>query len=90
MEIVGVFLRKENDKMDFKSLRPYVRQAIEQKVKAPAELPIRWLVAYQIAIITEGEAIIHLDDVFSQNVKRKRCFYPSERGSQIYRHKRSF
>ena len=48
--------------MDFKSLKPYVRQAVEKRVKAPAELPIRWLVAYQIAIITEGEAIMTFND----------------------------
>ncbi len=63
-------------KMDFKSLRPYVRQAREQKVKAPEELPKRWLVAYQIAIITEGEAIIHLDDVSHNLSKGNVVFIP--------------
>ncbi len=48
--------------MDFKSLKPYVRQAVEKRVKAPVELPIRWLVAYQIAIITDGEAIMTFND----------------------------
>lgn len=75
MEIIGVFA-KENDKMDFKSLRPYVRQALEQKVKAPAELPIRWLVAYQIAITTEGEAVMHLDDVSHNMTKGSVAFIP--------------
>ena len=49
--------------MDFKSLKPYVRQAMEKKVKASAELPIRYLVAYEIAIITEGEALMIMNDV---------------------------
>lgn len=49
--------------MDFKSLKPYVRQAVEKRVKAPAELPIRWHVAYMIAIITEGKSTMYMNDV---------------------------
>ena len=48
--------------MDFKSLKPYVRQAVEKRVKAPAELPIRWLVAYQIAILISGESTLITDE----------------------------
>ena len=62
--------------MDFKSLKPYVRQAVEKKVKAPAELPIRWLFAYQIAIITEGEAVIHLNDASHKISKGDVVFIP--------------
>lgn len=49
--------------MDFKSLKPYVRQAMEQTVKAPAELPIRWLVAYQITIITAGRGTMFFNEI---------------------------
>lgn len=48
--------------MDFKSLKPYVRQADERRVKAPAELPIRYLVAYQIRIMLEGEGVLTFND----------------------------
>ena len=57
-----VFYQQEGCVLDFKSLKPYVRQAVEKKVKAPAELPKRWLVAYQIAIITEGEGEMITND----------------------------
>ena len=49
--------------MDFRSLKPYVRQAIEKNVKSPAELPMRWLVSYQIAIITDGRATMHFNEI---------------------------
>ena len=48
--------------MDFKSLKPYVRQAVEKKFKAPAELSVRWLVAYQIAVVTAGEGALVTDE----------------------------
>ena len=47
--------------MDFRSLKPYVRQAVEKKFKAPSELSVRWLVAYQIAIVTAGEGALVTD-----------------------------
>lgn len=62
--------------MDFKSLKPYVRQAVEKRVKANTNLSTRWLVAYQIAIITEGEAIMHLDDVSHKMSKGSVAFIP--------------
>lgn len=48
--------------MNFDKLKPYVREAREKKVDAPRELPIRYLVAYQIILVVEGEAIIHAKD----------------------------
>lgn len=45
--------------MNFDKLKPYVREAKEKAVTAPRELPIRYLVAYQIILVVEGEAIIH-------------------------------
>ena len=62
--------------MDFKSLKPYVRQADEQKVKAPAELPIRWLVAYQIRIITAGESVLLFNDTPYRIAKGDVVFIP--------------
>ena len=62
IEIIGVFICYERLIMDFKSLKPYVRQAIEQSVKAPSELPTRWLVSYQITIITEGRATMFFNE----------------------------
>lgn len=48
--------------MNFDKLKPYVREAKEKKVDAPRELPIRYLVAYQIILVVEGEAVIHAKD----------------------------
>lgn len=48
--------------MDFKSLKPYVRQALEKRIKAPTELPIRWHVAYLVALVIEGEGIMYLNE----------------------------
>ena len=48
--------------MNFDKLKPYVREAKEKKVNAPRELPIRYLVAYQIILVVDGEAIIHAKD----------------------------
>ncbi|MBE6537380.1 MAG: AraC family transcriptional regulator [Ruminococcaceae bacterium] len=62
--------------MDFKSLQPYVRQATDLKIKAPAELPIRWLVAYQIRIVMEGEGILIFNDIPYEISKGDVIFIP--------------
>ena len=62
IEILGVFYIEKERAMDFKSLKPYVRQAVEKKFKAPAELSVRWLVAYQITVVTCGEGELITDE----------------------------
>jgi len=47
--------------MDFRSLKPYVREVWEKKARAGAKLPIRYLVAYQIIIVTKGSAVMPID-----------------------------
>ncbi len=48
--------------MDFKSLKPYVRQAVEKKYKAQSKLAVRWLVAYNISIVTSGKGALVTND----------------------------
>ena len=49
--------------MDFKSLKPYVREVWDKRAKAGVKLPIRYLMAYQVIIVTAGEAIMPIDGV---------------------------
>jgi AraC-like DNA-binding protein len=49
--------------MDFSALKPYVREVTKKVIKANQELPIRHLIAYQIIIVTEGEAQMNINGV---------------------------
>ena len=48
--------------MNFEKLKPYVREAGEKTVNAPNELPVRYLIAYQIILVIAGKVIIHAKD----------------------------
>ena len=48
--------------MNFEKLKPYVREAGEKTVNAPKELPVRYLIAYQIILVIAGRATIHAKD----------------------------
>ena len=48
--------------MNFEKLKPYVREAGEKTVNAPNELPVRYLIAYQIILVIAGRATIHAKD----------------------------
>ena len=62
MDIIDVSKGREWEILNFEKLKPYVREAGEKTVNAPNELPVRYLIAYQIILVIAGRATIHAKD----------------------------